>query len=206
MDNGTWDETPVKGKGSREDRVMDEVPDGEYEGEIVEWSCFRSKAGDWMISWWIMVTVGLRKGAQLQRFQTVSDKTIGYVKADLLLVTGRIPAWDGDLVDAERGLSGPIKGEITGCIVSVRQKSRTYQGTIYRDVYLNRLLESGRGVTNGDNGPDEDEEIPEDRWAGEQAEKPPQSPQEPSAVEAEGWGDPDCEGCRGAGCEACTAF
>ena len=211
MESNEWNEIPVKGKGSREDRVADEIPDGEYEGEIVEWSCFQAKDGRWWISWWVLITVGLRKGAQIQRFSEVSDRTAGFVKADLLLVTGRIPKWDGDLVDVERGLSGPVRQEIVGAVVSVRQKSRTYQGTIYRDVFLNKLLQ-GASSSSEEQEDDTQDIIPEDRWAAadrleeERTEKPPQSPQEPSEAAGEGWGDPDCVSCRGAGCEACTAF
>ena len=133
-----WNETPTA--GAPKEREMDEIPDGIYDGTVDDFSCFRAKSGEWYVSWWVAIDNGLQRGKLLQRFQPVTDRSAGYVKADLQMVTGRVPGWDGDLVVESQGQTGPVKSEIIGARVRVRQKSRQYQGKRYVDVYLNELL------------------------------------------------------------------
>lgn len=202
MDSTMWNDTPAAG-GSPAERVMSEVPDGQYDGTIQDFSCFRAKSGDWYVSWWVAVDGGLFDGALLQRFLSMNERTVGFVKQDMRLVTGRIPLWT-DLGNDETGQTGPIKGEVIGARVRVRQKSRHYQGKRFVDIYLNELLEASQS-------PQETPDTParvETRREAPEASRRPQAPAptDSSAPTEEGWGDPDCAVCFGKGCDSCVAF
>jgi hypothetical protein len=202
MNHAIWNDTPAAG-GTPTERVMSEVPDGQYEGTVQDFSCFRSKAGDWFVSWWVAVDQGLFAGALLQRFLSMNERTVGFVKQDLKLVSGRIPSWP-ELGNDETGQTGPVRGEVLGARVRVRQKSRQYQGKRFVDVYLNELLEPPQS-------PQEVLEKParvETRQKAPEASQRPQAPAptEASAPTKEGWGDPDCVVCFGKGCDNCVAF
>lgn len=198
MNNDIWNDTPAAG-GTPAERVMSEVPDGQYEGTVQDFSCFRSKAGDWYVSWWVAVDSGLFAGALLQRFLSMNERTVGFVKQDLKLVVGRIPSWP-ELGNDETGQTGPIRGAVLGARVRVRQKSRQYQGKKFVDIYLNELLEP----------PQSPQEAPESPARMETRQKPPEASQRPQAPlpeePKEGWGDPDCVVCFGKGCDNCVAF
>jgi len=189
--NQLWDDTPATEKGSRTDRAMSDVPDGSYDGRVVDFSCFRADSGDWYISWWIEVDQGLRSGALLQRFLQMNDNTVGFTKADFRTVIDRIPSWD-EMAIEDTGQTGPIRHAVLGARVRVRQRSRRVQQTTYKDVYINELLEAPQGVREP-----EAEEPPDNRG---------REPEETGEPPAEGWGDPDCPGCFGKGCEDCVGF
>lgn len=131
-----WNDTPETETGGRKDREMTDLPDGEYDGKIVDFSCFRANSGDWFISWWIELDTGLRAGALLESFRGLNERTVGFAKSDFRTILGRIPGWS-DMADDETGRTGPIRGEVVGARVRVRQRSRQHQGTTYKDVYLN---------------------------------------------------------------------
>ena len=203
-----WDSTPAA--SSRKDREMSDVPDGEYTGRIVDFSCFQAKSNDWMIAWWIEIDQGLNRGALLQRFMGVNDRTVPYIKSDFQTVVGRIPDWS-DMANEASGQTGPIRGEVIGSRVRTRQRSRRVGDTTYKDVFINELLggpptapyEADRQPAQ----PEAEEDLPEARWEQERAAKAAEDATVKAAQEdAEGWGDPECPTCEGAGCAECVSF
>jgi hypothetical protein len=205
-----WNDTPPATRSGGGDKVPDSIPDGTYLAEVEDFSAFLSKAGEWYVSWWLRVAEGVQTGKHVQRFTNLNERTAGRVKADLELVTGRIPGWDGDLVDEERGLTGPVRLECIGAKVEIRQRSRRVEGTVFVDVYINKLLEPASGKPAPK--PSAEKEMPpEDRWEEERRKKPGKPAvattttvaAKPSAT---GWGDPDCPVCKGEGCEDCPSF
>lgn len=191
--NDLWNDTPAA--DGRAERTMTDVPDGSYDGKVVDFSCFRADSGDWYISWWIEVDQGLRSGAMLQRFLQMNDNTVGFTKSDFLTVLDRIPAWN-EMAIEETGQTGSIRHRVLGARVRVRQRSRRVQQTTYKDIYLNERLEAPPGSK------EPVEEV--------KAEEPPDNrgkePEETGEPPAEGWGDPDCPSCAGKGCESCVGF
>lgn len=198
-----WNQTPKTSNDG--EKPIDEIPDGDYTAIVEDFGAFQSKAGDWYVSWYLRIDSGVQTGKHVQRFSAVNDRTIGRIKADLDLTLGRIPAWDGELVDEEKGRTGPVRNELVGLRLGIRQRTRRVQANVYRDVYINGVL--GRPAA----APETKDEIPEGRWQEErkQTSAPKQRPPEPSKASApveDGWGDPNCEKCHGAGCDACASF
>ena len=196
-----WDDTPAA--ETRRDKEMTDVPDGPYDGVLIDFSCFKSAGGDWLISWWIEVDTGLNSGALLQRFQGVTDKAVPWIKSDFRTVLGRIPSWE-EMANEMTGQTGPVREEVVGARLRVRQKSRKYDGTTYRDVFINELLNAPPGPAPTESYAETRQEPPmeDDQLTEAQQDTQVQEAQQG----AEGWGDPDCPTCAGAGCEGCVAF
>lgn len=132
-----FDNTPAAEEGSNSnDRKMDTVPDGTYQAEITDFSVFTSRAGDYYISWWFEVTTGSAAGAQLRRWTSVTDRSVGVIKATVKKVTGSVPQWS-DLFDD--GHTGRVKGSIVGKHVEIAQRTNQKGEKTYINIYINKL-------------------------------------------------------------------
>ena len=153
-----WEDTPEREATNFEDREMDEVPDGTYDADVVDWSFFRGKGGEWFVSWWFSILAGVYAGSMLQRFTTV-EGGISFIKADLRVVLGDVPGWH-DLVDDQNGRCRPeVRERIVGATVTIRQRTRKKGSDVFVDVFINRLVEAAPDP-GGERKPDPVDEDP----------------------------------------------
>ena len=132
-----FDNTPAAEEGNNNnDRKMDTVPDGTYQAEITDFSVFTSRAGDYYISWWFEVTTGYAAGAQLRRWTSVTDRSVGVIKSTVKKVTGDVPKWS-DLFDD--GRTGRVYDDIVGKYVEIAQRTNKRGDKSYVNIYINKL-------------------------------------------------------------------
>jgi hypothetical protein len=143
MDIGNlFDNAPAReeqANGKSDDRKMDTVPDGKYNGEVTDFSVFVSKKGDYYVSWWFEVVDGPHRGAQLQRFTGLGPKTFSFVKSTVKVVSGKVPEWTDLFAD---GRTGPIQNQIVGKVVQLSQKSRQVGDRLFVNIYVDKVLQS----------------------------------------------------------------
>ena len=200
-----WNKAPVNEAGGRKE--MSDVPEGVYIGILIDFSCFRSRSSDeWWVSWWIRVDQGLNEGALLERYMGIKESTSPYIKADFKLILGRIPDWS-EMADEEAGLTGSVRAEVKGARVRVRQRSRRVDGDVWKDVFINELLEAPPGPHESSRSYAESKAQEAAPVDDDQLTEAQQDVQVQEAKDsAEGWGDPECPTCSGAGCEGCVSF
>lgn len=133
------DAPSTQSTSSSEERKMDTVPDDSYNVEVTDFSVFVSKKGDYYVSWWFEVMSGPHSGAQLQRFTSVGPRTFSFIKSTVKTAIGRVPEWDDLFVD---GRTGPIRNEIIGRAVQITQKSRDYQGKVFVNIYVDKVIKN----------------------------------------------------------------
>ena len=139
-----FENTPAAEEGNNNnDRKMDTVPDGTYQAEITDFSVFTSRAGDYYISWWFEVTTGSAAGAQLRRWTSVTDRSVGVIKSTVKKVTGDVPKWS-DLFDD--GRTGRVYDDIVGKYVEIAQRTNKRGDKSYVNIYINKLTAA---PTNG---------------------------------------------------------
>lgn len=138
-----WNTTVAQVKADLPDRPETDpaIPDGEYEAEVLDFSCFLSKKGAWIMKWVMAVRGGLLDGRLLVRFVPVTPRTSPYLKADVAACLGREAEFSGELADVARGTTGPAGREMHGVILRAGKKSRRGDdGETYLDVYINSVL------------------------------------------------------------------
>jgi hypothetical protein len=137
-----FNNTPVDGESGDSKtarREMSRIPDGTYKTNVDDFSVFRTDKGDHYISWWFEVMDGDASGASLQRFSSITPRTIGIIKRSVKAVTGRVPEWN-DLFNSETGRTGPIASDIVGKSVQVTQKTRSNNDKTYVNVYVDKRI------------------------------------------------------------------
>lgn len=147
----TWNQTE---RQQRTDKPSDpetdpNVPDGDYEAQVLDWRCFRSKAGEWYMKWILGIQGGEQDGKTLVRFVKVdlSDPMrLAYLKSDVFHSLGR-DAEFSELADEERGLPGMAKREIDGAVLRVRKRSREAYGKTFLDVFINGTVSLSGGAS-----------------------------------------------------------
>lgn len=140
--NSIWNQAPVRAKTDMPDDPQTDptVPDGEYEAEILNFSCFLSKRGAWWMKWVMAIRGGLLDGRILVRFVEVKANTAPYLKNDVFLSLGRAAEFAGELADVSSGRSGPACSEMVGAVVLARLRTRMAtdgSGREFKDVYIN---------------------------------------------------------------------
>ena len=197
-----WDETADDEVGGYAERVADEIPDGLYDAEVVDASIFRDKSGVWRVSWWFAIAAGVYSGSQIQKFE-IFDGRARFHRADVRLVLGRVPRRD-ELLDVEAGrMRGPVRQQIVGAVVTVRQRTTTKGDRKYVDVYLNSLVRPSPRLETGEDAP----QPPPERPAPVETttDKPAALPTRETPAQRETPpGKADCPTCMGAGCESCS--
>lgn len=206
-----WDDTPeAGGESSFEQRVAVEIPDGLYSVDVVDFSIFRDKSGEWRVSWWFAVAEGVFSGSTVQKFESFAPR-IGWHKADLRMVLGRVPKKD-ELLDVEVGRTNPeIRRQIVGARLSVKQSTNRKGARAFVDFYLQRLIAPSPNRDSVETpSPREKPSLPvaetsERPETRRQSSETSQSVEKPAQSVA-GWGDPDCEYCNGRGCSVCSEY
>tara|TARA_R100000808_G_scaffold23460_1_gene52088 strand:+ start:2517 stop:2993 length:477 start_codon:yes stop_codon:yes gene_type:complete len=135
-----FDNTPAaetNGNGATK-KEMDTVPDGVYQAEVTDFSVFASRAGDYYVRWWFEVTTGPASGAQLRRFTSVTDRSVGVIKSTVKKVAGDVPKWS-DLF--EDGRTGRIYDDIVGKNVEIVQRTNKKNNKSYINIYVNKLID-----------------------------------------------------------------
>jgi hypothetical protein len=144
--NSIWNHAPVRAKTDIPDDPQTDptVPDGEYEAEILNFSCFLSKRGAWWMKWVMAIRGGLLDGRILVRFVEVKANTAPYLKNDVFLSLGREAQFAGELADVTSGRSGPACSEMVGAVVLARLRTRMANdgsGREFKDVYINGTVQ-----------------------------------------------------------------
>lgn len=209
-----WNDDDGGAVSGFDDYTMDDVPDGHYDATIVDFSVFMGKGGLWFASWWFRILSGLNAGKLLQRFNGL-EHGFSFVKKDLRIAFGRVPAWDELVWDDRKDddctfrIREDLRAEIVGATAKVKQRTRKKGGKTYVDVFLNKIVAPPSDNVQKAPEPSQEEpddlQVAEDKWEKERVAEEADSGSLP-APDEEGWGDPDCATCKGEGCDSCAPF
>jgi hypothetical protein len=127
----------------RRELVMDEIPDGRYEAQVIDVSYFEDRNGVKRESWWFRVRGGPFDGSTVQRFSEINRNTAGRAKGYLLTVArgqrGNLK-WS-EIYDKERRASLPwLREECVGAIVNIAQRTSKGHTRSFVDIYINGCI------------------------------------------------------------------